>query len=157
MTGKTAPPHFRVFPLDESPGYLIHCLDNLLSAGLNRSFRNAGFDITPEQWGVLSRLWEEEGLHQSALAARTSKDRHNMARILQLMEKRGLIARMADPNDKRRQRVYLSSLGRSLKEELIGLAENYLESCFGHLAREEVSAMQRIHKKIIRVAEQLES
>jgi DNA-binding MarR family transcriptional regulator len=35
------------------------------------------FDITPEQWGVLSRLWQSEGIHESKLAARTAKDRHN--------------------------------------------------------------------------------
>jgi hypothetical protein len=74
----------RVAPLDESPGFIIHCLDTRLSAGLSREFQNAGYDVTPEQWAVLNRLWQEEGIHQAELAQRTSKDRHNITRICKL-------------------------------------------------------------------------
>ena len=80
------PVKFNVFPLDSSPGYIIHRADMQMKAGLSRIFQANGFDITPEQWGILSRLWQSEGIHQSELAARTAKDRHNITRILSLLE-----------------------------------------------------------------------
>jgi len=81
------------FPLDRSPAYWINRLARDLAGFLHRSFLAAGFDVTAPQWAVLNRLWEEEGLHQSDLAARIVRDRHNLARIIWGMEKKGLIRR----------------------------------------------------------------
>ena len=97
-----------VFPLENSQGYIIHQLDVQMSLGLQHAFQAKGFNITPEQWGVLNRLWENEGMHQSALAQRTAKDRHNITRILNLLEKNGFIFRKPDREDKRRLNVYLT-------------------------------------------------
>ena len=101
-----------VFPLDNSQGYIIHRLDVQMSLGLQHAFQAKGFNITPEQWGVLNRLWENEGIHQSALAERASKDRHNITRILNLLEKNGFISRTPDKEDKRRLNVYLTKEGK---------------------------------------------
>ncbi len=51
-----------VFPLENSPGYTIHKLDKQMSLDLQHAFQARGFAVTPEQWGVLNRLWENEGI-----------------------------------------------------------------------------------------------
>lgn len=140
----------KVFPLDESPGFLIHRLDSKMASGLQRKFSAQGFDITPEQWGVLSRLWEEDGIHQTELAARTSKDRHNITRILKLMEKNGFIIRKADPEDKRRQRVFLSEKGRRIQDELTSIVMSYLKKCFSGLNAADIRQLRRLHEHILR-------
>ena len=76
----------KVFSLDNSPGYMINSLVREMNAYLYRSFRKKGFEITAQQWAVLNRLWEKEGLHQSKLAKKTTKNRHNMAMILKQLE-----------------------------------------------------------------------
>jgi DNA-binding MarR family transcriptional regulator len=139
----------RVAPLDESPGFIIHCLDTRLSAGLSREFQNAGYDVTPEQWAVLNRLWQEEGIHQAELAQRTSKDRHNITRILNLMEKNGFIIRKPDKEDKRRLNVYLTSKGRNMRSGLIEVVIAYVEECLRGLDPDDIRAMKRIHTKIL--------
>lgn len=139
----------RVAPLDESPGFIIHCLDTRMNAGLGREFQNAGYDVTPEQWGVLSRLWQEEGIHQSELALRTAKDRHNMTRILNLMEKNGFITRKPDKEDKRRLNIYLTPKGSSMRSGLTKVVLDYLEGCLQGLSPADIRVMKRIHKKIL--------
>jgi DNA-binding MarR family transcriptional regulator len=139
-----------VFPLDNSQGYIIHRLDMQMSLGLQHAFKSKGFNITPEQWGVLNRLWESEGIHQSALAERASKDRHNITRILNLLEKNGLIRRTPDREDKRRLNVYLTEEGKDLKQKLIPIAIGYLKKCFEGLTQEEVQDLRRIHEHIIK-------
>ncbi len=143
-------PGLSVFPIDESPGYIIHRVDTQMALGLQHAFQANGFNITPEQWGILSRLWENEGIHQSALAERASKDRHNVTRILNLLEKNGFIRRTPDGQDKRRLNVYLTEEGRALKQKLIPITFGYLQECFEGLTKEEVRTLRRIHKHILK-------
>ena len=41
---------------------------------LQKNFRNAGLEITIEQWSVLYHLWKEDGLSQQELGTRTFRD-----------------------------------------------------------------------------------
>lgn len=116
-----------VFPLDTAPGYLIHRLDMQMALDLQHAFQANGFAIIKEQWGGLNRLWENEGVHQSVLAEQTGKDRPNITRILNLLEKNGFIYRAPDGEDKRRLNVYLTREGKSLKQELIPIVSDYLK------------------------------
>ena len=140
---------FSVYPLDDSPGFIIHCLDTRMSAGLARVFQGAGYDVTPEQWGVLSLLWQEEGIHQAELAQRAAKDRHNMTRILNLMEKNGLITRKPDKEDKRRFNIYLTPKGRDMRPGLTDVVTAYLKDCLLGLNADDIQALKRIHMKIL--------
>ena len=121
-----------------------------MALGLQHAFQAKGFNITPEQWGVLNRLWENEGIHQSALAERASKDRHNITRILNLLGKNGFIHRIPDGEDKRRLNVYLTEEGKALKKKLIPIAIDYLKKCFNGLSQEEIGDLIRIHEHILK-------
>jgi len=41
------------------------------------------FDMTPEQWAVLNRLWEKDDVTQNDLTERNFKDQPNIGRILE--------------------------------------------------------------------------
>ena len=104
--------------LDESLGFLLYRSHIQLSASLRQAFQAAGYDLTPEQWAVLLRLQEQEGLNQSKLGEKTYKDRHNITRILKQLDKRGYIKKRHIENDKRAFHIYLAPAGRSLLKEL---------------------------------------
>jgi DNA-binding MarR family transcriptional regulator len=103
---------------DESPGFWLYRCHSLVSAALRQTFQDAGYDLTPEQWAVLFRLQEQEGMNQIQLSEKTFKDRHNITRILKQLDKRGYIEKRNDKNDKRAHRIYLSQSGRSLYENI---------------------------------------
>jgi DNA-binding MarR family transcriptional regulator len=121
-----------------------------MNAGLRRAFQSRGYNITPEQWGVLSRLWVKEGVHQNTLARETSKDRHTITRILNLLEKKGLIQRVPDPEDKRRINIYTTDEGKALKGKLPPIVRGFLERCFKGLDKKDLEEMNRIHRHILR-------
>lgn len=147
---------FNVFPLDDSPGFIIHLLDTQMKAALQRAFQSNGFDLTPEQWGLLNRLWETEGIHQSILAERTGKDRHNITRILNLLEKKGLTRRVPDPDDRRRYNIYLTDAGRELKKKLPPIVIDLLQKCFTGLTQKDLLDLERIHRHILKNLGQLQ-
>ena len=106
------------FSLDESLGFWLYRSHIQVSAALRQTFQDAGYDLTPEQWAVLLRLREQEGLNQSQLGEKTSKDRHNITRILKQLDKRGYIEKIHDEKDKRAFHVYLAPAGRRILKEL---------------------------------------
>ena len=135
---------FSVFPRNQSPGFVIYQAAAKLKLGLQRMFISNGFHITPEQWGIMSALWEHEGLHQTLLAEKTAKDRHNVTRILNRLEKDGFIRREQDMEDLRLQNVYLTEDGKALKVILVQIVTNFLEQAMNGLTQEDLDAMKRI-------------
>jgi DNA-binding MarR family transcriptional regulator len=110
--------NIETFSLDESLGFWLYRSHIQVSAALRQAFQDAGFDITPEQWAVLLGLQEQEGFNQSQLGEKTSKDRHNITRILKQLDKRGYIEKRHIENDKRAFHIYLAPAGRSILKEL---------------------------------------
>ncbi len=61
-----------------------------------QTFSANGLEITPEQFTVLSALYENDGLYQRQLSALTLKDRPNISRILTILENMGYITKTPD-------------------------------------------------------------
>jgi DNA-binding MarR family transcriptional regulator len=104
--------------INESLGFWLYRSHTQVSAALRQTFQDAGYDLTPEQWAVLFRLQEQEGINQIQLSEKTFKDRHNITRILKQLDKRGYIEKRNNENDKRAHRIYLSPSGRSLYKNI---------------------------------------
>jgi MarR family transcriptional regulator, organic hydroperoxide resistance regulator len=137
------------FKLDDSYGYLINLAAQRLKYELHQVFQAKGYDITPEQWAVLNRLWEEDGLSQVEIAERTFKDKPSTTRILNLLEKKGVVLRRRDTEDGRVMHVFLTKAGKDLKEKLIPCAEEVLVKSGQNLTKEEVSQFKQILRKIL--------
>lgn len=137
------------FNLNDSYGYLINLAAQRLKYELHRTFQAKGYDITPEQWAVLNRLWEQDGLSQVELAERTFKDKPGTTRILTLLERKGIVLRRRDAEDGRVMHVFLTKAGKELKEKLIPCAEEVLAKSGQNLTKEEVMQFTRTLKKIL--------
>jgi DNA-binding MarR family transcriptional regulator len=135
---------------DESLGFSIYRVHTQGTNALRRAFQAAGYDVTPEQWGVLARLREEEGMNQTQLGEKMLKDRHNITRILNLLEKRGYIERRPDESDKRVYRVFLTAAGRATHEELAPIVMNHRRLTFGGLAQEDLRKMRILLERMVK-------
>jgi DNA-binding MarR family transcriptional regulator len=135
---------FKAYPLDHSPGYLINRLATKMNSVLYREFKTAGYNITAQQWAILNRLWEEDGLHQSLLAERTTKNRHNVSRMVTVLEKQQLIKRQPDPDDSRLQRIHLTKKGKKLRHVLVPIAQSTMESMLIGLNQSDLKSLRQI-------------
>lgn len=137
------------FRLDDSYGYLINLAAQRLKYELHQTFQAKGYEITPEQWAVLNRLWEEDGLSQVELAERTFKDKPGTTRILNLLEQKGVVLRRRDAEDGRVIHVYLTKAGKDLKEKLIPCAEEVLVKSGQNLTKQELAQFRHTLTKIL--------
>lgn len=130
-----------MFPLAQSLGFTVNRLANRLRAELGAGFEAGGFDITPDQWLVLGRLSEEDGISQKELGARIAKDKTNTARIVEIMERKGLVERRVDANDERQRLLFLTAHGSHTHQQLIPIARAVLQRAQVGFSDEEVNAL----------------
>lgn len=67
---------------------------------------------------VLHALWQEDGLSHSELAARIHITPATLSKMVHRMEKTGLLSTVADPQDQRVSRIFLTEAGRAIKLDI---------------------------------------
>ena len=101
-----------------------------------------GFDVTVEQFSILSVLWYQDGVNQQYLADELDRDKTTIVRILNNMERNNLLVRVYDKSDKRLKRVYLTHKGKELQGRMIPLSgEVYLSALRGITEKDLVKAV----------------
>jgi DNA-binding MarR family transcriptional regulator len=84
-------------------------------AFLSRRLEEHGIDMTIEQFKVMVVLWKEKSSTQQNIADFVGKDKTSVTRLIAGLEKRSLIQRTSDKNDKRCNLVTLTAQGIALE------------------------------------------
>jgi len=138
------------YQITDSLGFLIYRTALALKSALQRCFRENGQEITTEQWGIIRHLWEEEGLSQREIGEKASKDKPNITRMLDALEKKRLIFRQPDPRDRRKFCIYLTKEGKQLHERLFPLVRDLRNRAIRDLSRSEMDLLKNVLDKINR-------
>ena len=102
----------RRYVLEDQVGHLLRRAHQRATQIFLETFEDAG--LTPTQWAALARLGEEGAASQNHLGRLTAMDPATVQGGVQRLEKRGLIDREPDPDDRRRTRLRLSAAGAEL-------------------------------------------
>ena len=139
-------------PFNFDISLIFAILNGKVSAAINRkllrNFRDNELDITPEQWTVLLFLWERDGVSQQELCNATFKDKPSMTRLIDHMEKQGLVVRIASRDDRRANLIYLTRQGRDLEERTGWVANRTLKEALEGLTTEELRISQEVLRKV---------
>jgi len=93
---------------------------------LQKKFNTAELSLTIEQWSVLYHLWKQDGISQQELCNATFRDKPSITRLVDNLEKAGLVKRVAAENDRRINRIYLTKQAQKLQQQSMELAEETL-------------------------------
>lgn len=77
--------------------------------------------------GVLSDLYQNDGVRQQDLAISSFKDKATITRSLKLLEGEELVLRTADPVDKRSKRIYITTKGRKMYQSILPLGQEIIQ------------------------------
>lgn len=106
------------------------------------------YNVTHEQWPLLKWLWEQDGISQKELSGKSLKDQPTCTRILDKLERRGLIRRQANSVDRRVSLIYLTSEGQEIRDSLLPLARQVLEQALQGLSEQERAQLKNLLNKI---------
>jgi len=124
-------------PAANSFGSLLTKTKWLYDAHFNRLLKEGQIDVTPEQFAVLITVRANTGVSQNEIARRGYKDKTNVARIVDGLEKRGLLARRPDAADRRAFRVELTAEGEELMQHLFPIVARLNEAATKGLSASE--------------------
>ncbi len=102
----------RRYVLEDQVGHLLRRAHQRATQIFLETFDATG--LTPTQWAALARLGEEGAASQNHLGRLTAMDPATVQGVIQRLEKRGLIDREPDPDDRRRTRLKLTAEGAEL-------------------------------------------
>lgn len=138
--------------LEKALPFLIHACYQQLRSLTYKEFLGHGLELTPEQWVVLVRLWQKDGQSQSALSESTMRDRPTMSRIVDTMERSGLVERCVDPKDARSRLVKLTRTGKSLQPKLVPVAKKLVQRLEQNIPERD---LETTHRTLTRMLENL--
>jgi DNA-binding MarR family transcriptional regulator len=128
-------------------------LTGKISAAINRAFLRAfaaeGIDITTEQWTVLACLWKQDNVTQQHLCQLTLKDKPSMTRLIDNLEKRQLVQRMPDMNDRRNNLIQLTDKGKALQQKTTEVVQSVANKTLNNINEEEMDISRQVLKKIM--------
>lgn len=134
--------------IDSSIAYLAGRTSRSIIKRLTKKFSNSGFDVSYEQWSILVHLYRKDGQTQQELSNIAVKDKAAITRILNVLEKKNLVLRVPDRNDKRSKLVYLTNKAKEFKTELIAIVEELLEEAEQDISSEEINQCKTTLNKI---------
>jgi DNA-binding MarR family transcriptional regulator len=111
-------------------------------------FVEHGFDVSIDQWVILKRISEEQGISQVDLANATYKDPASVTRILDILEKKGWTERRADENSRRAYKIYLTTEGSVLVDKMLPVVQSIRLKGTENLTAEEIESTKSVLKKM---------
>ena len=111
-------------------------------------FHEKNISLTKIQWIVLKRLDEHDGIPQHHLAFLTNRNKASLARLINTMEKKNLVARIPCKTDKRSNRIHLTKHGRQTFRDTLPIMEEMSAALQENISEEEIQATIAVIKKV---------
>ncbi len=127
----------------------VYRLVDLVAKKLMRLQRRqiGSYELTPAQYSVLRLLWRRDGRQFNELASACCCSPPTITGVVDTLEKKGLVAREANPRDRRSLLVRLTVEGRAMERGTPGL-DAILEGCCEGLRHDELRQLSELLSKL---------
>jgi MarR family transcriptional regulator, 2-MHQ and catechol-resistance regulon repressor len=105
-------------------------------------------DLTISQFGVLEALLHKGPLCQRDIAAKILKSTGNITMVIDNLERRGLVRRERDSQDRRYLTVYLTDAGTALVTRVFAGVESAIVTELAVLSKDEQGLLGALCKKL---------
>ncbi len=115
-----------------------------------KAFKSLYLDFTAEQWVILDKLYQKDGISQTELANGSFKDAPTVSRIINLLEQKGLVQRERFDNDRRRYKIFLTEKGKADYETALPEVLKLREQGWQGLSDKDYDTYLRIMNQIFK-------
>ncbi len=134
------------FDMNNSLGFILNRTALAMKIGFNKQIKE--FDISPEQWSLIFRIVENNGLTQKELASSTYKDQANITRSLDRLEKKGFLTRLPNSKDRRIINIFSTPKAKELVEKIVPISKEYNQLLSIGLSQEEYESLIGLLNKV---------
>ncbi|GLP97860.1 MarR family winged helix-turn-helix transcriptional regulator [Paraferrimonas sedimenticola] len=115
--------------------YQVGLLNGKLVQSLDEQLER--YQLDARLWPVLFVLWQQQGLTQTELAAKCNVQAYTITRMLDQLQKLGLIERRQEPDNRRILRIFLTDCGQAIEQDLILEAQKVEDGLTQKLTEQE--------------------
>jgi MarR family transcriptional regulator, multiple antibiotic resistance protein MarR len=109
----------------------------------------APFDITAAQYIIMVSLAGGDAESASGLCKDASYDPGAMTRMIDRLERKGLVQRVPCPNDRRKTKVHLTAEGRAVYPRLVEKHAEVLNRKLRGFSKAEMATLEAMLKRIL--------
>jgi len=106
------------------------------------AFKEHNFRVTLDQWLVLKKTSEFDGISQIEIANATFKDPAAVTRILDLLVRKKLVTRTPRPDDRRTHEILLTEAGLDLVRRMTPVVQGLRAKALNGFSAEEVEQLR---------------
>ena len=131
---------------DNTLFYVLHDTQRQLRKHFDR--RATRLELTRAQWRALKATGRHEGLSQTELAEYLDMEPIQVGRVIDRLEKTGFVERRADPGDRRRWRLHLTSKAHAVVDEMEVIAAELRDDALRGIARADLDTLMQTLAKM---------
>lgn len=105
-------------------------------------------DITTEQFSIIYLLYYKDGLYQSQVAKLLKKDRPNITRMVDILDKKGYILRKKDSENKRIVKLFITESGKNAVEMMEPLRIEFYKNMMDGFSQADIDNLYMSLEKI---------
>lgn len=136
------------FKKSELYSFITGVASTAIARRLQKKFNTADLNLTIEQWSVLYHLWKQDGISQQDLCLATFRDKPSITRLVDNLEKAGLVKRVASKTDRRKNMVYLTAKAQSLQEMCHSFAEATVDEALNGVSPADIDVCKVVLKQV---------
>jgi MarR family transcriptional regulator for hemolysin len=114
-----------------------------------RNVKQAGYDITIDQWLILKNVAENPNLTQNDISKIVFKDSASLTRIVHLLVTAGYLNKAEHPVDKRRTVLTLTTTGKKITSDVNEIAISNRAEALKGIGKGEIDEMKFLLNQII--------
>jgi DNA-binding MarR family transcriptional regulator len=137
------------FQLDQSFGRVLGVAYTHLHRRLQKHLKENNLSITADQFRVLTQLWQSDGCSQQELALGSNRDRANVTRIIDILEREGILERRDHETDRRVYRIYLTNKGKNMEQAAAAAAQASIKDAQKGISKSDLDICMAVLKKSI--------
>lgn len=113
-----------------------------------KKFSDSGLDITIDQWVLLKLIDENPDISQTRLAELAVKDTASVTRILDILEKKKLLSRNNNSEDRRKFTISMTEDGKNFITKHMPLVLELRKQGIKGINGEDLKTLRKLLKKI---------
>lgn len=110
------------------------------------------YNLSDTEYGIIKNL-EDSTLTLSELSQRMLRVNSNTTAMIDHLEKKGLVKRESDPDDRRVIRVRLTEAGTKLRNEVVPKHDGFIQELLNQLTDFETTALTALLGKVEKICD----
>lgn len=137
------------FRFDQSYGRVLGVAYTYVFRQLGKYLKEKNLPITPDQFRVLTHLWQNDGCSQQELALGSNRDRANVTRIIDILEREGIVERKDHEQDRRVFRICLTEKGKELEVQAALCGKLAIDDALKNIDKKDIEVCMKVLKQTI--------